>query len=60
MDVVGMSKEITVSEAAQRLGCKLHPAYALVYANLLRSRKVLDRWSIPPGRGRAPVKAACL
>jgi excisionase family DNA binding protein len=47
MEIGTMSKEITVREAAQRLGCTLHHAYALVYANRLPSRKVENRWLIP-------------
>ena len=42
-----MPREITVREVAQRLGCTLHHAYALVYANRLPARKVAGRWLIP-------------
>jgi excisionase family DNA binding protein len=42
-----MSREITVREVAQRLGCTLHHAYALVYANRLPGRKVAGKWLIP-------------
>lgn len=51
-----MSREITVRKAAQRLGCTLHHAYALVYANRLPSRKVADRWLIPLAAVESRIK----
>jgi excisionase family DNA binding protein len=51
-----MPREITVREAAQRLGCTLHHAYALVYANRLPSRKVAGRWLIPSAAVESRIK----
>ena len=51
-----MSREITVRETAQRLGCTLHHAYALVYANRLPARKVAGKWLIQADAVEARIK----
>ncbi len=38
--------EITVSEAARRLGVSLNHLYSLVWANKLSARKVNRQWRI--------------
>lgn len=39
--------ELTISEAARKLGVSLNHVYSLVWAGKLNARKVKDQWRIP-------------
>ena len=52
-------KEMTVSEAARKLGVSLPYVYSLVWAGKLKARKVNRGWRISSSAVEARLKARC-